>query len=186
MTEEQILSAIQSTLVNAVQKELLVKRVSRGYDGQVKPVSGKAAPTYANRISTGRLFRSVDVYFERDEQTADLDIVLAFPNAPEWVYVDAGRRGKRQGAKYPPLAAILNWVNTRPGMGVWRNPNGSLMDKRSQAYLIQKSIGEYGIYPTNFIDEALEKSFLKIRRDLGEYAAQFFREIIDRRVIIRS
>lgn len=186
MNEEQILAAIQSTLKNAVQKELLVKRASRGYDGQVKPISGKKSPTYANRINTGRLFRSVDVSFERDEETGELDIVLAFPNAPEWVYVDQGRRGKRQGAKYPPLRVILDWVNTRPGMGVWRNANGSLMDKRSQAFLVQRSIGEYGIYPTNFIDEALEKTFLKLRRDVGEYAATFFRNLIDRRVILRS
>ena len=188
MNEEQILKAIQDTLVNAVQKELLVKRVSRGFDGTVKPVSGKAAPTYSNRLNTGRLFRSTTVEFETNEETGELKLVLSFPNAPEWIVVNAGRRGKRQNPsfKYPRLSTILEWVNQRPGMSVWRNPDGSLMSRESQAYLIQKSIGDYGIYPTNFVQEAFKKTEMKLRRDIGDYAAEFFRNLINRKIIIRG
>ena len=188
MNEEQILKAIQSTLVNAVQKELLIKRVSRGYDGQVKPVSGKAAPSYNNRLYTGRLFRSTNVEFETDDETGELKLVLSFPNAPEWMVVNAGRRGKRQNAslKYPKLETILTWVNTRSGVSSYRNADGSLMSKKSQAFLIQRSIGEYGIYPTRFVQEAFAKTEQKLRRDIGEYAAEFFRNLINRKIIIRG
>lgn len=188
MNEEQILKAIQSTLTIAVQKELLVKRVSRGYDGTVKPVSGKSAPSYNNRLYTGRLFRSTTVEFETDEETGELKLVLSFPNAPEWIYVNAGRRGKQQNPsfKYPPLQTILTWVNNRSGVTTYRNPDGSIMSKKSQAFLIQRSIGEYGIYPTKFVQEAFAKTEQKLKRDLGEYAAEFFRNLINRKIIIRG
>lgn len=187
MNEEQILKAIQSTLKIAVQKELLVKRASRGYDGTVKPVSGKAAPAYNNRLYTGRLFRSTTVEFETNEELDELQLVLSFPNAPEWMVVNAGRRGKQQNPsfKYPPLQTILTWVNNRSGVTSYRNPDGSIMSKKSQAFLIQRSIGEYGIYPTRFVQEAFAKTEQKLRRDLGEYAAEYFRTLINRTIIIR-
>ena len=188
MNEEQILAAIESTLVNAIQKELLVKRVSRGFDGTVKPVSGKGAPSYNNRLYTGRLFRSTTVEFETDEDSGELKLVLSFPNAPEWSVVNSGRRGKKQNPsfKYPPLQTILTWVNNRSGVGPYRNPDGTIMSKRSQAFLIQRSIGEYGIAPTNFVSEAFKKTESKLRRDLGDYAAEFFRGLIDKKIIIRG
>lgn len=188
MNEEQILAAIESTLVNAIQKELLVKRVSRGFDGTVKPVSGKGAPSYNNRLYTGRLFRSTTVEFETDEDSGELKLVLSFPNAPEWSVVNSGRRGKKQNPsfKYPPLQTILTWVNNRSGVGPYRNPDGTIMSKRSQAFLIQRSIGEYGIAPTNFVSEAFKKTESKLKRDLGDYAAEFFRGLIDRKIIIRG
>jgi hypothetical protein len=188
MNEEQILAQIESTLKNAIQKELLVKRVSRGFDGTVKPVSGKGSPSYNNRLYTGKLFRSTTIEFETDEETGELKLVLSFPNAPEWSVVNAGRRGKQQNPafKYPPLQTILTWVNNRSGVGPYRNADGSIMSKKSQAFLIQRSIGEYGIAPTNFISEAFKKTESKLRRDIGEYAAEFFRTLIDRKIIIRG
>ena len=188
MNEEQILAQIESTLKIAIQKELLVKRASRAFDGTVKPVSGKGATSYNNRLYTGKLFRSTTIEFEADEETGELKLILSFPNAPEWSVVNSGRRGKQQNPafKYPPLQTILTWVNNRSGVGSYRNADGSIMSKRSQAFLIQRSIGEYGIAPTNFISEAFKKTESKLRRDIGEYAAEFFRTLIDRKIIIRG
>lgn len=187
LTQEQLLKVIQSTLVNAIQKELLIKRVSRAFDGTVKPVSGKSAPSFNNRLYTGRLFRSTSVDFETNEENADLQLVLSFPNAPEWMVVNAGRRGKQQNQsfKYPPLSTILTWVNNRSGVSSYRNPDGSLMSKKSQAFLVQRSIGEYGVYPTNFVSQAFAKTKQKLFNDVGEYASQFFQDLIDNTIIIR-
>lgn len=187
MNEEQILKGIQDTLVRSVQRELLIKRPSRGFDGTLKPVSGKAAITYSNRIYTGKLYRSTTVNYKRDPETGELQIVLSFPNAPEWLYVNSGRRGKQQNAslRYPPLSKIMEWTRGR-GLPQFRDAQGRFMSNRDRAFLIQRSIGEYGIYPTFFVQEAFKKAEGIIQKEMGLYAAEFFRNLINRQIILRT
>jgi hypothetical protein len=187
MNEEQILKGIQDTLVRSIQRELLIKRPSRAYDGTLKPVSGKASITYSNRIYTGKLYRSTTVDFETNQETGELQLVLSFPNAPEWIFVDQGRRGKQQNAslRYPPLRTILEWTRGR-GLPQFRDAQGRFMSNRDRAFLVQRSIGEYGIYPTKFVSEAFKKAEGIIQKEMGLYAAEFFRNLINKKIIIRG
>lgn len=98
------LELIAEILKDDIQSELLKIRPSRGFDGQRKPVSGKYPTPLNNRVDTGRLYNSVTVDYVNDPQ-GQTRLRLSFPNAPEWRFVDQGRRGKKQNPalKYPPL-----------------------------------------------------------------------------------
>ena len=186
MDEEKLLNEITQILKTSIQNELKVKRPSRGYDGRLKPNSGRYPTPFNNRVYTGNLLRSVTVGYELNEQTAALQIVVSFPNAPEWLYVNDGRRGKQQGNyKYPPLSKILTWTRRRTGVGLFKNPNGTIMTTESQAFLIQRSIGEYGIYPTNFVNEGFKKARDIILKDLGLFAQQYFETLIANKIILK-
>jgi hypothetical protein len=188
MDEEQLLNQITQILKTSIQTELKVKRPSRGYDGRIKPNSGRYPTPYNDRVYTGNLLRSVTVGYELNEQTAALQIVVSFPNAPEWIYVNSGRRGKQQSQiyRYPPLSKILTWVRRRTGVGLYKNPDGTIMSKESQAFLIQRSIGEYGIYPTNFVSKGFERARDMILKDLGLFAQQYFETLIQNKIILRT
>lgn len=188
MDEEKLLEQISYILKTSIQSELKVKRPSRGYDGRIKPNSGRYPTPYNNRIYTGNLLRSVTVGYEVNEKTAALQIVVSFPNAPEWIFVNDGRRGKQQSQiyKYPPLSKILTWVRRRSGVGLYKKPDGSIMSKESQAFLIQRSIGEYGIHPTFFVQKGFEKAKDMVLKDLGLFAKQYFENLIQNKIILRT
>jgi hypothetical protein len=179
------LELLSDILRNSIQDQLTKLRPSRGYDGQRKPVRGGMGSTN-NRIYTGKLYNSVEVDFVQDNE-GNTRIQLGFPGAPEWRFVDQGRRGKKQNAalKYPPLSVITTWSNSR-GLPQFRDNQGRFLSNNDRAFLVQRSIGEYGIFPTRFVQEGFNEAREKVVYYLGEYGKRILEDIIERKIIITS
>jgi hypothetical protein len=180
----EIQNGITQMLTQAIRGELLIGRPSRAYDGRFKPVKGGPTPV-SNRNYTGRLFDSVTVEFIELDDAIRLQV--SFPGAPEWYWVNYGRKGKQQdpGLKYPPLSAIDKWVVAKPGINLAvRDKQGRFIERKSLVYLIQRSIGEYGYYGIKFVDRAIQKTSRKLEEELGAYAASYFQEIINRNILV--
>jgi hypothetical protein len=185
MEDEVILDNIQNYLKTAIQAELLITRPSRAYDGRLKPVSGNGPTPYSNRKYTGRLINSVEVEFLEIE--GNLRLQVSFPNAPEWYWVNYGRKGKEQnpGLKYPPLSAIDKWVVAKPGINLAvRDAQGRFIERKSLVYLIQRSIGQYGYFGIRFIDAAIRKTERRLQEDFGNWAREYFTNIINEKIVV--
>lgn len=185
MEEElAIQNNIKTILTNAIKAELLVMYPSRAYDGSFKPKGGGATPR-SNRNYTGNLSKSVTVDFVNVED--QLRLQLSFPGAPEWFWVDEGRRGKQQdpSLKYPPLSSIDRWVVAKPGINLSvRDKQGKFIERKSLVYLIQRSIGLYGYYGIRFINKAVKLTELKLEREFGEYARVYFTNFINDNILV--
>lgn len=183
MDEIAIQNLITQTIKVSLQKELLIRRASRAYDGSVKNPKN---PAYGNRVTTGNLFKSIDVKFQVIEGQ-NPNIVISFPGAPEWYWVNYGRRGKQQNPslKYPPLNVIRNWINVK-GVFPFKDEEGRLVSKEQQAFMIRASIGEKGVFGTRFVNEAILKTEMKLRNQIGEWAAEYLRTKINDIVIMSN
>ena len=166
--ELEILLRICDEIKNNIQTELGKPRRSRAYDGTPKPVKGGYVGALSNRITTGTLFESVTV--KPVETQKGFDIEVSFPGADYWKWVNFGRRGKQQSptVKYPPLFAIENFIREK-GLPQFRDKRGRFMSNRDRAFLIQRSIGEYGIYPTLFVNDGIQKSDEDVKFFLVDY-----------------
>jgi hypothetical protein len=182
--EEQIQQQISQLLKQAIQKEILLPRQSLTYNGQEKPVNTKyQRPLPSPRSNTGELVNSVDVYFETDFEDGDANIVVDFGAADYWEFVNYGRR---PSMKYPPLSIIETWAATKP-VQRYRNDFGQFISNKSRAFLIARSIKEYGFYGINFLDTA----YKNVERELIENASQlvleyFTRKISNSRIVLRT
>lgn len=178
MDTEKLKDFIEEQLRVQIQKELLIKRAPRGYDGKFKYAANRGALN--DRVYRGNLFKSTTVEIVEDLETQGRFILeVSFPGAPEWYWVQYGRKGKKQNPalKYPRLDTILLWTRNRKGFVGFRGANGP-MDDRTTAFMVQRSIGELGVGGTDFIGQALIKTRNKLEKQVGEYAAAFFEELI--------
>lgn len=178
MELEKLKSFIEEQLRVQIQQELLIKRAPRGYDGKVKFAGQRGVLT--DRVYKGTLFKSTTVQIVEDFETSNKFVLeVSFPGAPQWYWVNYGRKGKKQnpGLRYPPLRDILIWTRSRKGFVGFRGANGATDDENT-AFLVQRSIGEYGTYKTDFIGQALIKTQRKLEKQVGEYAAAFFEDLI--------
>jgi len=160
---------------------------SKGYDGQLKPVSGKYPNPSSNRRNTSRLYKSVNVYYKETPE-GNLQMVVDFGAAYYWQWVDQGRRGKKQNKalKYPPLEEIMVWALQR-GIPQFRDERGRFMTNLQRGFMIQKSIGYYGIYKTEFVQNGIESVFPQVTEELGQWAVDFLTELMEeKRIITKS
>jgi|APGre2960657404_1045060.scaffolds.fasta_scaffold01462_4 hypothetical protein len=172
-TELEILFDLCEEIKINIQKELESERRSRAYDGTPKPVKGGYVGALSNRITTGTLFESVTV--KPVETQKGFDIEVTFPGADYWKWVNFGRRGKNPEivgnsptVKYPPLQAIEDWIAEK-GLPQFRDRRGRFISNKKRAFLIQRSIGEYGIFPTLFVNEGIQKSENAVKFFLVDY-----------------
>ena len=181
---DDILRMLGDVIEQNIKTELLKPRQSRGYDG--KPKSPGAVN---NRVYTGRLLDAATVNWERDDK-GNIKMVIEFPGAREWQVVNSGRRGKKQSPtlQYPPLAIIATWARTRTNNSIpqFRDKQGRFMSNDDRAFLIQRSIGELGIAPTFFLDNAIKQSLDDISRDFGIYGRTFIEEVIREKITLRT
>jgi len=184
--ETQILLQICDDIKNNIQKELLKDRFSRAYDGTRKPVNGGYVGALSNRKTTGKLFEAVTVQPTTTEK--GFDIQVTFPGADYWKWVNFGRRGKNTDiagnsttVKYPPLSAIQSWIANK-GLPQFRDKRGRYMSNADRAFLIQRSIGEYGIFPTLFVNEGIQKSEEDVKFFLVDYGRTVIKSIIDKQL----
>jgi hypothetical protein len=175
------LELISELLTNNIKAELSKLRPSRAFDGRKKPVGGGFG-SISNRIATGDLYESVEVKFNEQSDKVRIELTMA----PEWRYVNYGRRGKQQSlaVKYPPLSAIENWAAVK-GIGQFRDKKGRFISNDTRNFLLQRSIGEYGIFPTRFVEEGFNKTRESIEFYLGEYGKAFLEELIQNKIIIK-
>lgn len=185
MDENTIKNLILDLVKNSVQSELRVVRPSRGYDGRPKPISGNSFTKLSDRINTGTLYNSIDVYYESDLVDGNLELVIDFGVATYGYWVNYGRKGRLQGAKYPPLSSIQQWARQRK-VGQFRDKKGRFISNKSRDFLLQRSIGEYGIYRTDFVNKGVNKVLENVVYYLGLYAEQFITQLLeDKKIIIK-
>ena len=186
MNDEELKSLISDLVKNSIQGELGKIRPSRGYDGRLKPISKSRPPAINNRINTGLLYNSVDVYFESDLNDGDLNMVVDFGTADYWYWVNYGRKGRLQGAKYPRLDTILTWARERQ-IPQFRDDRGRFMSNLERGFLLQRSIGEYGIYKTEFVQKGIDQVLDNVIYYLGEYSREFIIKLLEqKRVVVRT
>jgi len=172
--EERILNQIADTVKKSIQAELKIPRRSKSYDGSVNK-RGTSAP-----ISSGNLYKSVNVFWENDFDDPFPTLIIDFGNADYWYWVNYGRRPGR----YPPLKAIDKWVTQKKGFAqIIRGPGGRFTKRKSLVFLIRRSIATLGYRGTFFIENALEKSKNKVLEEIGEAAALYIDKIISQGLV---
>jgi len=183
-TNTQDLTKIANIMKKSIQKELAEKKYpSRGYAGETKPVKSLKYPTVvSNRRNTSFLYKSVDVYYQETPE-GNLQMVIDFGPAYYWRWVDEGRKGAKQGAKYPPLETILTWATQR-NIPQFRDERGRFLSNLQRAYMLRSSIGAYGIYPTNFIQNGINAVIDQVTNELGDWAAEFLTTLMEEKNII--
>lgn len=182
-----ILDLICDIVKNDIQSQLTEIRASRAFDGKRKPIGGGYVGAISNRKNTGNLYNSVTVVPVQQEN--QLGIEISFPSAEYWKWVNYGRRGKdtriagnSATVKYPPLSAIKAWIAEK-GLPQFRDKRGRFMTNKARAFLIQRSIGEYGIFPTLFLQKGLEASKDRVVYYLGEYGRTLIENIINEQIL---
>ena len=181
-----ILDLLSDLIKNDIQSQIGKIRPSRTFRGQRKPVGGGYVGAISNRINTGTLYESVTV---RPTTLPDgsVTIEVSFPGAEDyWRYVNYGRRGKQDSptVKYPPLSAIQTWIQQR-GLPQFRDSRGRFISNRDRAFLVQRSIGEYGIFPTLFLEEGYKMTEDRVVFYLGNYGLQLLTELLEQGSIFR-
>lgn len=165
MDISQLQELISLLIKNEIQAELRLIRPSKAYNGATKPINSNYPASLGNKIATGRLYNSINVYFE-EAQKGEIEIIIEA--AKEAQYVEDGRRP----GKYPPLQAMLNWVQSKPAL-----TNAELSIKQ-RAFLAGRSIAKYGIYPTPFIQNGLENAQQKMEYYFEQWAVEYFTDYI--------
>lgn len=128
--------------------------------------------------ATGNLIDSVKFKIKTEEEEISLQI-----SAADYLkYVEDGRR---PGAKQPPLAPIIKWIEVKK-LPVPKNKKG-IPKTESTAFVIAKSISVKGIPPTPISKPALDdtnREFMDgLRREVlkgitEEIASNFAKDII--------
>ena len=186
LNQEDIKNLITELLKNSVVDELGKIRQSRGYDGRLKPVSGSKMPAISNRKNTGFLAREINVQFETDLNDGELYLVIDYGLATYGQFVNDGRRGRLQGAKYPPLSAILTWARQRR-LPQFRDNKGRFISNEERGFLLQRSIGEYGIFRTNFVQNGVDRVLNDVIYYLGVYASEYLTNLLEtNKIIVRT
>jgi hypothetical protein len=103
----------------------------------------------ADKIATGNLVKSLDYDLIEALDTIVLNIKAAD-------YLTVVDKGRKKNKKAPPQQAILKWVNVKP-LPRWRDKKGRFISKKSQAFLIARSISKNGIKATNVIKKSMDK-----------------------------
>ena len=103
----------------------------------------------ADKIATGNLVKSLDY-----DLIEALDLIVLNIKAADYLsVVDKGRKKQKDP---PPQQAILKWINIKP-LPRWKDKKGRIISKKSQAFLIARSIGKNGIKATNVIKKSMDK-----------------------------
>lgn len=102
--------------------------------------------------SSGKLYKTIDYTI-----TAQNDSYLVIINLEDyWKYIEKGRRA---GAKMPPVEAIENWIKVRkilPRPVALKSGKQRVPTVQQLAYVIARSISRKGIAPRPFMRESIE------------------------------
>lgn len=135
MDLKKITPVIQETL----QQTLTEKRYPFGF-AKYKGVGDK--------VASGQLRDTIDV--QSKKEGGDTVIEIFMQEYGQWV-----QSGRLPGKKGVPIDAIERWIKYRGLLG--RDKKGRFIKRRSFAFAIQTNIKKFGIRPSNFLDNTIEK-----------------------------
>ena len=175
--EEQILAEIAAMLKKSLVLQLSTPRPVRTYNGLQKTVNGNPVPMSPPRAS-GNLIKNLNVYWVDSDFEAHPELIVELPDY--YYFVEQGRRPGR----FPPLKQIRNWALIKKEVPRFRDKKGRFISNESRAFLIGRSIAQYGFGATPFIDNAVNAVLPQITDRLGDAAAQFLENTINNNRII--
>lgn len=121
---------------------------------------------YRDKISeyaSGKLYKTIDYTI-----TSQNDSYLVTINLEEyWKYIEKGRRA---GAKMPPISAIENWIKIRkilPRPVTLKSGRQRVPTVQQLAYVIARSIAKQGIKPRPFMSESINQTIEDFKSKLS-------------------
>lgn len=113
--------------------------------------------------ASGKLYKTIDYTI-----TSKSDSYLVTINLEEyWKYIEKGRR---PGAKMPPVEAIENWIKVRkilPRPVALKSGKQRVPTVQQLAYVIARSISRKGIAPRPFMRESIEDTMKDFQSKLS-------------------
>lgn len=142
---EALLNEYAATVVERAQSNLRIKRRVRG--------------KVVNRVASGTLLNSLTYKLRIRYNKPTIDFTV---KGDAGRYADVIEYGRKPGAKMPPVSAIEKWIKIKPLK--LRNRQGEFIKStesaiKSAAYAIAKSIGENGIAPVPYYQEAIDDTW---------------------------
>lgn len=168
----------KSYLDNFSQEIVKLLKIEIGRSRRRKSNNPKGRSTSTPIDASGNLRESIKLQSTEDTNKISYDI-------ESLDYGENVDQGRRASATPPPINDIFQWIKNKPVR--LRDLKGRVQSftgkkggdkRRSLAFAISKSIGLYGIRPTNFISEALEASMGKLNT-LGDSVGKDVMENID-------
>lgn len=133
---------------------------------------------YRDKISeyaSGKLYKTIDYSI-----TSQNDSYLVTINLEEyWKFIEKGRRA---GAKMPPVSAIENWIKVRkiiPRPVTLKSGRQRVPTVQQLAYVIARSISRKGIAPRPFMRESIEYTMKDFQSKLSAAVREDVLENLD-------
>jgi len=168
--DEEILQDIAEMFQKELIRQLNVARPSRTYSeifqGKPKPVSGRYPTPFSRPKASGNLERQTKVYWEKDFEDGNPNLVVDFGDATYYKFIDEGRRPNSNVRTGQLRPALTQWARIKP-LPRFRDEKGRFITNEERAFLITRSVAKYGYQGTDFIN----KAFNNILNDLEERAA---------------
>jgi len=163
---EALLNEYAATVVERAQSNLRIKRRVRG--------------KVVNRVASGTLLNSLTYKLRIRYNKPTIDFTV---KGDAGKYADVIEYGRKPGAKMPPVSAIEKWIKIKPLK--LRNRQGEFIKStesaiKSAAYAIAKSIGENGIAPVPYYQEAIDDTW----EDYSEQLIQAYAKGVEQRFLL--
>jgi hypothetical protein len=163
---EALLNEYAATVVERAQSNLRIKRRVRG--------------KVVNRVASGTLLNSLTYKLRIRYNKPTIDFTV---KGDAGRYADVIEYGRKPGAKMPPVSAIEKWIKIKPLK--LRNRQGEFIKStesaiKSAAYAIAKSIGENGIAPVPYYQEAIDDTW----EDYSEQLIQAYAKGVEQRFLL--
>jgi hypothetical protein len=163
---EALLNEYAAKVVERAQSNLRIKRRVRG--------------KVVNRVASGTLLNSLTYKLRIRYNKPTIDFTV---KGDAGRYADVIEYGRKPGAKMPPVSAIEKWIKIKPLK--LRNRQGEFIKStesaiKSAAYAIAKSIGENGIAPVPYYQEAIDDTW----EDYSEQLIQAYAKGVEQRFLL--
>lgn len=169
---------MRELLYNAIRQQLQTPYQPQGYYG--KP---KTAFNRRGSVATGALLRDLTVEWKVEPEQGQFMLEVSFPNVEPDFLPEIIDQGRKPSFKYPPLAAIEQWVRVKPVFFRDKSGKFSRGTLKQRAFLVARSIKEEGFKGRNFLTKA-EDQVINQLTELGETAmATYFQDMIDEGLI---
>ena len=187
--EEQLLEQIGQLMLEATKNVLSESIPSRAFGGMMKPISGIVPTPYSPKIATGTFINSLT--YEIDINPGDgQPYVRIFSTIPDdqnyGKYINDGRANNK---RMPPKFAIQSWIASK---GIFARPiptndRGKIRYRvptlNQLTFLIQRSIGQYGIFPYPFEQITKERVSNFVRQQVENNIGDFYERLIREQVV---
>ena len=134
---------------------------------------------YKDKISeyaSGKLYKTIDYTITSQNNESYLVTI----NLEEyWIFLEKGRRA---GAKIPPVSAIENWIKIRkiiPRPVTLESGRQRVPTVQQLAYVIARSISRNGIAPSAFMRESIDQTIEDFKSKLSAAVRQDVLENLD-------